>query len=85
MDNVISQKSTERVKGLLGDACSSCCCVDQKGCVGLDSLPTRSLFMKLVPVRSDALDRTSCLLNSSVYWMLLYVTLRVNDLLDNLV
>ena len=66
MDNVISHDSTERVKGLLGDACSSCYCADQKGCVDLDYLPTRFLFMELVPVHSDVPDRTPGMLNYSV-------------------
>ena len=58
--------STEKVKGLHGDTCSNGYCADQKGSVGLDYLPTHSLFMELVPVHIDAPDRTSSLLNSSV-------------------
>ena len=36
---------TQRVKGLLGDTCNSCCCIDQNICVGINCLPTHSLFL----------------------------------------
>ena len=48
---------TQRVKGLLGDACSSCCCIDQNVYVGIDSLPTDSLFLYIaVPVKHQCLE-----------------------------
>ena len=36
-------ESTKRVKGLLGDSCS----IDQNVYVGIDSLPTHSLFLSI--------------------------------------
>ena len=37
---------TQRVKGMFGDTCNSCC-VDQKVSVGIKCLPTHSLFMSI--------------------------------------
>ena len=47
VDKVMIHEPTQRIKGLLGDTCCSCCCVDQNVCVGPDSLPMHSLFLSV--------------------------------------